>query len=66
LASFYSLALLNNIVDDQSPRFNEFPGRRRNIFFYKAFFIKKIPPNLYIKVGNKGNCKHELILGGIL
>jgi hypothetical protein len=35
-------------------------------FFYKAFFIKKIPPNLYIKVGNKGNCKHELILGGIL
>jgi hypothetical protein len=66
LASFYSLALLNNIVDDQSPRLNEFPQRRKNIFFYKAYFYKKIHPNRYIKVGNKGNCKHELILGGIL
>jgi hypothetical protein len=40
--------------------------REKETSFFKEPIFKKIPPNLYIKVGNKGNCKHELILGGIL
>jgi hypothetical protein len=31
-----------------------------------CLFFYKIPPNHYIKGRDIGNCKHELILGGIL
>jgi hypothetical protein len=43
-----------------------FREKNQHLSLTEPILLKKIPSNLYIKVGDKGNCKHELILGGII
>jgi hypothetical protein len=43
-----------------------FREKNQHLSLTESILFEKIPPNLYIKVGDKGNCKHELILGGII